>query len=116
MKRWLRDGLLMAIVLAGTVAFLPSRKAVNEIQTTASTTDLQIVRLMLGDDYEKVRQQSTFQFPRRQLDQLDMIGASVPVIFEYTTRPFGFPLPWRLVSLIGFARLRNWRSKRRGRS
>jgi hypothetical protein len=72
--RWAADG----DSFSGQVAFLPSRKAVNEIQTTASTTDLQIVRLMLGDDYEKVRQQSTFQFPRRQLDQLDMIGASVP--------------------------------------
>jgi hypothetical protein len=38
---------------------------------------------MLGDDYEKVRRQSTFQFPGRKLDRVDMIGAGVPVIFEY---------------------------------
>lgn len=84
--RWV----VTAVVLAGGVAFLLRRKAVTEMQTT---TNLPVVRLMLGDDYEKVRQQSTFQFPRRELGRVDLIGASVPVIFEYTRPGSEFTLP-----------------------
>ena len=82
--RWV----VTAVVLAGGVAFLLRRKAVTEMQTT---TNLPVVRLMLGDDYEKVRQQSTF--PRRELGRVDLIGASVPVIFEYTRPGSEFTLP-----------------------
>jgi hypothetical protein len=93
MKRWLGGGLFTAVILGGTAAFFLSRKTLSEMQTMALTTNLPVVRLMLGDDYEKIREQSTFQFHRRKLERLDLIGASVPVIFEYT-RPGGeFTLP-----------------------
>src|SRR6478752_3281390 len=93
MKRWLGGGLFAVTLLAGAVAFLLSRQAVIKMQTTASTTNLPVVRLMLGDDYDKVRQQSTFQFPRRELGRVDLIGASVPVMFEYTRPGSEFRLP-----------------------
>jgi hypothetical protein len=48
---------------------------------------------MLGDDYEKVRRQSTLQFASRKLDRVEMIGAGVPVIFEYTRPGSEFTLP-----------------------
>lgn len=59
----------------------------------ASAEELPRIRLALGDDFERIQRQSTYQFPRKELGRIDIIAADKPVIFEYTRPECGFTLP-----------------------
>jgi hypothetical protein len=49
-----------------------------------SPTDLPVIRMALGDEYETIRRKSTFSFPSRSLTRIDVISTAEPVILEYT--------------------------------
>lgn len=58
-----------------------------------SERPLPVVRVALGDHFSKIQAQSDYDFDREVISEIDLIGVTSPVVFEYARPGSGFRLP-----------------------
>ncbi|HEX8337870.1 MAG TPA: hypothetical protein VF621_14130, partial [Pyrinomonadaceae bacterium] len=62
---------------------------------------LPAIRLALGDDVSEIQARSTYRFDLGRLSDIDFIGATTPVVFEYGRPGSSFKLPPALFVSVG---------------
>jgi hypothetical protein len=92
MDRWPLTASLLAIGLTGAAVLLMIWNGTARDMARLKET-LPTIRLALGDDFNTIREQSTYRFPPRTLGRIDVIAAGEPVIFEYARPGCDFRLP-----------------------
>jgi hypothetical protein len=86
-----RAAILVGSILIAFATISTAAETRQEVSVVGQ--EYPIIRLALGDSFSEIRTKSIFQFPSREMTNLEVVASDTPVIFEYTRNGCQFILP-----------------------